>query len=209
MSRNYYLTLLFAVALTCLAGCNGPSDGVATNAADGADQSANAPKVKVETSSGEFIITLQPDKAPKTVAQFIENVNNGVYNNSIVHNVVQGYNIMIGGVKSSTDYPEAKEIPNEATPDNSNKQWTVAMLHDLDKVESDSVEFIINMKDNVELDAQQGGAESPDTCGYCVFGIVTDGFKTLESINATPTMEKGEFEYAPVQDITITKMSVL
>lgn len=201
--------LLFAVVLACLAGCNGPSNEAANQAADSSDQSTNAPKVKVETSSGEFIITLQPDKAPKTVAQFIENVNSGVYNNSIVHNVIKEYYIMIGGIKPETGYPEAYEIPNEATPDNSNKQWTVAMLHDLDKVESDSIEFIVNMKDNMELDAQQGGESSPDTCGYCVFGIVTDGFKTLESINTTSTMEKGEFEYAPVQDITITKMSVL
>lgn len=207
MSRNY-LTLLFALALACLTGCDGPNTP-ANNSADGSDPLANAPKVKVETSLGEFIITLQPDKAPKTVDQFIENVNNGVYDNSIVHNVIPGYNIMIGGIKPETGYPEAKEIPNEATPENSNTQWTVAMLHDLDKVDSDSVEFIINMKDNKELDAEQGGEASPDTCGYCVFGIVTDGFKTLESINATPTMEKDEFEYAPVQDIIISKMSVL
>ena len=70
-------------------------------------------------------------------------------------------------------------------------------------------EVFINMKDNSELDAQEGGEMSPETCGYCVFGIVTDGFNALEAINQTPTTVKDEFEFAPEPDITITKMSVL
>lgn len=208
MRRINFLTTLFVVALVCLAGCNNTKNGSADNSAN-TDQSISGPQVKVETSSGDFIITLQPDKAPETVAQFLENVNNGIYNNSIVHNVVQNYEILIGGVKPTTGYPESYEIPNESTPENSNKQWTVAMLHAPDKTASDSVQFFINLKDNVELDVQQGGELSPETCGYCVFGIVTDGFSTLETINQTPTTVKDEFEFAPEQDIVINKMSVL
>ena len=208
MKRNYFLTVLFAAALAGLTGCD--KFGAAVKPAeDNADQAVNAPMVKVETSAGDFIITLQPDKAPNTVAQFLENVNNGIYNNSIVHNVIQNYEILIGGVKPTMGNPESYEIPNEATPENSNKQWTVSMLHAPDKTVSDSVQFFINMKDNTELDAQQGGELSPETCGYCVFGVVTDGFNALEAINQTPTTVKDEFEFAPEPDIEITKMSVL
>lgn len=208
MSKRNFFVLLFAAALACLTGCDKLGEAVKP-LEDGADQAINAPRVKVETSYGDFIITLQPDKAPGTVAQFIENVNNGIYNNSIVHNVIQNYEILIGGVRPTTGNPESFDIPNEASVENSNKQWTVAMLHAPDKTVSDSVQFFINMKDNTELDAQQGGELSPETCGYCVFGTVTDGFNALEAINQTPVTEKGEFEFAPEQDITIIKMSVL
>lgn len=208
MSKRNFFVLLFAAALACLTGCDKLGEAVKPPE-DGADQAINAPRVKVETSYGDFIITLQPDKAPGTVAQFIENVNNGIYNNSIVHNVIQNYEILIGGVRPTTGNPESFDIPNEASVENSNKQWTVAMLHAPDKTVSDSVQFFINMKDNTELDAQQGGELSPETCGYCVFGTVTDGFNALEAINQTPVTEKGEFEFAPEQDIAIIKMSVL
>lgn len=208
MSRLYSFVLLLAAALAGLTGCD--KFGAAVKPPESsAEQSDNAPRVKVETSVGDFIITLQPDKAPNTVAQFIENVNNGIYDNSIVHNVIQNYEILIGGVKPTTGNPESYDIPNEATSDNSNKQWTVAMLHAPDKTVSDSVQFFINLKDNLELDAQQGGELSPETCGYCVFGIVTDGFNALQTINQTPTTVKGEFEFAPEQDVAITKMTVL
>lgn len=208
MSRRYFYVLAFVAALACLTGCDRLGEAIKPSQ-DNSDQSINAPRVKVETSAGDFIITLQPDKAPNTVTQFLENVNNGVYDNSIVHNVIQNYEILIGGVKPTTGNPESYDIPNEATPDNSNKKWTVSMLHAPDKTVSDSVQFFINMKDNSELDAQQGGELSPETCGYCVFGTVTDGFNALETINQTPTTVKDEFEFAPEPDIIITKMSVL
>ena len=209
MNRKTLFAVLFVAAVACLTGCDKFTAAVKPAADNNADQTTNAPMIKVETSAGDFIITLQPDKAPNTVAQFIENVNNGIYDNSIVHNVIQNYEILIGGVKPTTGNPESYDIPNEAKPDNSNKKWTVAMLHAPDKTVSDSVQFFINLKDNSELDAQEGGELSPETCGYCVFGIVTDGFNALEAINQTPTTVKDEFEFAPEPDITITKMSVL
>ena len=215
MNRNYYFALLFAVAMVCLTGCNQTENG---NTADNPDAS-NAPKVKVETSMGDFVITLQPDKAPQTVAQFLENVNNGVYDNSIVQEVRMDFMALFGCINLTTEDPESadgsaaddavKRIPNEAASGNSNKKWTVAMLRAPDEIESDSVQFFINMNDNSGLDAKQDGENSPETCGYCVFGVVTDGFNVLEAINQTPTTEKEEFEYAPEQDIVITKMSVL
>ena len=209
MSKRSFFVLLFAAALAGLTGCDKLSGAVKPAADNNVDQATNAPRVKVETSVGDFIITLQPDKAPETVAQFLENVNNGIYDNSIVHNVIPNYEILIGGVKPTTGNPESYEIPNESNPENSNKKWTVSMLHAPDKTASDSVQFFINMKDNAELDVQQGGELSPETCGYCVFGIVTDGFNALEAINQTPTTVKDEFEFAPETDIIITKMSVL
>ena len=213
MNRNFYFALLFAVAMVCLTGCNQTNNGTSDN-----QDASNAPKVKVETSMGDFVITLQPDKAPQTVAQFLENVNNGVYDNSIVQEVRVDFMALFGCVNLTTENPESadgsaadstKRIPNEATGENSNKKWTVAMLRAPDEIESDSVQFFINMNDNFGLDAKPDGENSPETCGYCVFGVVTDGFNVLEAINQTPTTEKEEFEYAPEQDIVITKMSVL
>ena len=218
MKRRYFFVLLFIAAQICLAGCNQLKNW---NSTDNSDSPANAPMVKVETSVGDFVITLQPEYAPKTVAQFLENVNNGVYNNSIVQEVRNNYMILLGCINLTTENPESidsnsvaaddstKRIPNEATAENSNKKWTVAMLRAPEEIESDSVQFFINMNDNSGLDARQGGEQSPETCGYCVFGVVTDGFDALESINQTPTVEREEFEFAPEQDIVITKMSVL
>ena len=101
MYKNYFF-LLIAASLACLAGCNRVKDEAGSKTEGTSTQLTDAARVKVETSLGDFIITLQPDKAPETVAQFIENVNNGVYNNSIVHNVIQNYEILIGGVKPTT-----------------------------------------------------------------------------------------------------------
>ncbi len=214
MSKRNFFVLLFAVAMVCLTGCNQTENGTSDN-----PDASNAPKVKVETSMGDFVITLQPDKAPQTVAQFLENVNSGVYDNSIVQEVRNNFMILFGCINLTTENPEAvdggaaddatKRIPNEATSENSNKKWTVSMLRAPDEIESDSVQFFINMNDNSGLDARQDGDKTPETCGYCVFGIVTDGLNVLEAINQTPTAEKEEFEYAPEQDIVITKMSVL
>ena len=90
MSKRYFLVLLFAAALAGLTGCD-KLGGAVKSPEGNSEQTTNTPMVKVETSVGDFIITLQPDAAPNTVAQFLENVNNGIYNNSIVHNVIQNY----------------------------------------------------------------------------------------------------------------------
>lgn len=207
MKKSYFFAVLFSVVLSGLLGCDRFSPSKPSGADNQAEPS-DAQKINVQTSAGDFVITLYPDKAPETVKQIIENVKNGVYDNSVIHNVVKDYEILIGGVKPTTGNPDSTEIVNEASVDNPNKKWTVAMLHDVDKTQSDSVQFFINLKDNFELDAQPGGESSPDTCGYCVFGIVTDGFPALETINNTNTKVNEEFEYAPDPDITIIKMSV-
>lgn len=202
---------LFLLSMCCFlffAGCQNKSETDApVNAASGENGPAAKTKVKVETSLGEFIIELYSDRAPKTVEQFLKNVNNARYNNSIIHDVVKDHQILIGGVSLDQGNPETFEMANEARADNPNLKWTVAMLHAPDKTESDSMQFFINMKDNPELNVIDDGATS-QTCGYCVFGIVAAGFNTLEQINQVPVVTTEKFEYAPQEDIVITKISV-
>ncbi len=210
---KYQIVVFSLLCLLCITsiGCWGKKDESSSQTQTATDPAAKptpVPQVKVETSKGDFIIQLAPATAPKTTEQFIKNVNNGLYNNSLVHEVVKDTEILIGGVKSTTGLPDSGEIVNEANAENSNVKWSVAMLHAPDKTESDSLQFFINMNNNPELDFHAPGT-TPQTCGYCVFGTVINGQEVLEQINQVSVVPSDDFEFAPTEEIQIIKISVL
>ena len=202
MKRNSFLFLFFSLVF-CLfcAGCwqKSETSSISSSSVGGAGQ------VTVETTQGSFVIQLNSKAAPQTVDNFIKIVEAGQYNQTLVHEVLKNCIVLLGGYKP-TGAPDSARIKNEASAENPNKKWTVAMLHNPTETQSDSVQFLINMIDNPELDFVAPGS-APDTCGYCVFGEVVSGKDVLEKINQTTVQIQGDFEFAPVPPITVNKMT--
>lgn len=195
--------LFFALALCLISvGCNRKSD--VPGPVD--DSVGNANQVSVETSQGSFVIQLNSSVAPITAENFIKNVESGTYNNTLIHEVLDNCIVMMGRNNPPMGVSDSQTIKNESSALNPNKKWTVAAMHAPSNTQSDSMQILINMVDNPELDFVAPGT-TPDTCGYCVFGEVVSGREVLEKINKTPVQVQGDFEFAPVPPITIIKMT--
>lgn len=157
--------------------------------------------VKLETSMGDIVIELFPAKAPKTVENFVQYVNDGFYNGTIFHRVINNFMIQGGGfneqiLKKTTRAP----IQNEADNGLSNKVITVAMARTR-APHSASAQFFINVKDNIFLDHRN---RTLSGWGYTVFGRVVSGMDVVHTIKAVPTGAKGMFpKDAPLENVVI------
>jgi peptidyl-prolyl cis-trans isomerase B (cyclophilin B) len=160
----------------------------------------------METSKGEIIIELYSDKAPSTVENFIQYVNDGFYDGTIFHRVIPNFMIQGGGM--TTDMSEKTtraSIKNEANNGLSNDVGTLAMARTPDP-HSASSQFFINVKHNTFLDFQN---ETPNGWGYCVFGKVTEGMDTVNTIVGVPTGNHGMHQDVPLDPIVIEKVSII
>jgi peptidyl-prolyl cis-trans isomerase A (cyclophilin A) len=165
-----------------------------------ASQAALAQKVKLATSMGDVVIQLDPDKAPKTVANFVQYVKDGHYDGTIFHRVIDNFMIQGGGMKpdmseKTTRAPIALESRNGLA----NLRGTVAMARTM-VPDSATSQFFINLKDNAFLDQ----ANARDGNGYAVFGKVIEGMDVVDKIRVTPT-GPGD---VPVQPVIIKKATV-
>ncbi|MDQ3196062.1 MAG: peptidylprolyl isomerase, partial [Pseudomonadota bacterium] len=132
-------------------------------------QAAN-PQVKIETTQGDFTVELYPEKAPKTVENFLQYVREGFYEDTIFHRVIQGFMVQGGGI--SKDLKEKKtraKINSEANNGLKNQLGTIAMARTADP-DSATAQFYINLNDNRFLDFK---GLTPNEYGYTVFGKVT------------------------------------
>ena len=148
----------------------------------------DAPKVKFATSAGDFVVEVYPDKAPKTVANFLQYVKDKHYDGTIFHRVINNFMIQGGGYDAK--YAEKKTrapIPLEASNGLKNNLGTIAMARTSDP-NSATAQFFINVKDNVRLNAPE-----PDGHGYAVFGKVTSGMDVIEKIKTAATGAAGPF----------------
>lgn len=163
------------------------------------------PKVAIDTSYGTIVLELYPDKAPETVANFLQYVDSGFYENTIFHRVIDGFMIQGGGF--SLDYqqkPVRAPIKNEANNGLSNLRGTLAMAR-TSQPHSATSQFFINTVDNTRLDYR---SETPQGWGYSVFGKVIDGMEVVDEIAKTPTGPAGPFNSdAPQAPIVIEKVS--
>jgi len=166
-----------------------------------------APRVKVETSLGDFVLELNQEKAPKTVANFIAYVNSGYYENTIFHRVIDGFMVQGGGF--TPDYKRKMTqapIMNEADNGLINTRGSIAMARTNDPHSATS-QFFINVKDNSNLDYT---SKTPRGWGYTVFGRVIKGMNTVDKIRKVETGPGGPFRTdAPRQQIVIKKMTLL
>lgn len=158
------------------------------------------PIVLFKTSLGDIKVDLYADKAPITVENFLRYVNEGHYNHTIFHRVIDGFMVQGGGFsKDMQQKPTHATIKNEAENGLLNKRGTLAMARTSD-VNSASSQFFINVADNAFLDFR---AKTAREYGYCVFGAVTDGMDIVNKIKNVKTGTKGPFENVPVESVEI------
>ena len=170
-------------------------------------QAAEQPRVRVETNLGNFELVLNPDKAPKTVANFLGYVNSGFYDGTTFHRVIDGFMIQGGGFTTELNRkPTNPPIINEADNGLKNLRGTIAMARTMDP-HSATAQFFINVKDNDFLDYT---SKSPRGWGYAVFGQVVKGMDTVDKIRKVKTGPGGVFPSdVPQEMVVIKRMSVV
>ncbi len=165
----------------------------------------NHPLVKLETTMGDIVLELYEDKAPKTVANFLEYVSAGHYDGTIFHRVIDGFMIQGGGYTAEMkEKPTKASIENEAGNGLKNESYSVAMARTSDPHSATS-QFFINVKNN---DFLNHSGKTPTGWGYAVFGKVVKGQGVVNKIKAVPTGKKGGFEDVPKTPVTIVKAEV-
>ena len=162
--------------------------------------------VRLHTSFGPITINLDADKAPKTVANFVDYVKGGHYDGTIFHRVINGFMIQGGGFapgmkQKSTGAP----VENEANNGLLNDKYTVAMARTSDP-HSATAQFFINVADNAFLNHSAPTAQG---WGYCVFGRVTEGADVVDKIKGVGTGRSGMHQDVPKEDVVIERAEVL
>jgi peptidyl-prolyl cis-trans isomerase A (cyclophilin A) len=162
------------------------------------------PQVVMKTTDGDIRVELYPDKAPKTVANFLDYVKSGQYNGTVFHRVIRGFMIQGGGFTTSyAEKPTRAPIPLESRNGLKNLTGTIAMARTSDP-NSAAAQFFINTVDNAGLDYP-----NPDGNGYAVFGKVVSGMDVVKKIEGTPTTTRGAMADVPQKPIVIESASVV
>jgi cyclophilin family peptidyl-prolyl cis-trans isomerase len=162
------------------------------------------PKVTIETSKGAIVVELFADKAPDTVANFMEYVNDGFFDGTIFHRVIPGFMIQGGGFTADmSQKPTRDPIRNEANNGLSNEVGTLAMAR-TPNPHSATAQFFINVKHNRFLDFQ---AETQQGWGYAVFGKVVEGMDVVSAIENVPTGNQGMHQDVPVEPVIMTRVT--
>ncbi len=158
----------------------------------------SAPRVKLATSMGDIVLELAPDKAPKTVANFLQYVRDKHYDGTVFHRVIDGFMIQGGGFTGEFKEKATRApIPLEATNGLRNDRGTVAMARTGDPNSATS-QFFINVGNNNMLNAP-----NPDGHGYTVFGKVVSGMDVVDKIRNARTGNKSRMQNVPLENITI------
>jgi peptidyl-prolyl cis-trans isomerase B (cyclophilin B) len=161
--------------------------------------------VEMKTSHGTITLELNAEKAPETVANFIQYAKDGHFNGTIFHRVIPGFMIQGGGFEPGMvqKTPRAP-IKNEADNGLANELGTIAMARTPDP-HSASAQFFINAKNNSFLNYTAPTAQG---WGYCVFGKVTDGMDIVEKIEKVATTTRAGHQDVPVEDVVIESVTV-
>lgn len=166
---------------------------------------AAAPRVKLETSLGNIVLELDAQKAPRTVANFVQYVKDKHYDGTVFHRVIDGFMIQGGGFTAEMQQkPTRATIQNEADNGLKNLPLTVAMARTNDP-HSASVQFFINIADNRFLNHTQ---PTLNGWGYAVFGKVVAGADVVDKIRQVRTGNRGMFQDVPTTPVTILKATL-
>ncbi len=162
--------------------------------------------VRLHTNFGAITISLDADKAPKTVANFLDYAKSGHYDNTVFHRVINGFMVQGGGfAPGMKQKPANATVENEANNGLKNDKYTVAMAR-TSEPHSASAQFFINVADNSFLNHT---APTTQGWGYCVFGRVTEGTDVVDQIKAVKTGNKAGHGDVPVVDVIIEKAVAL
>lgn len=162
--------------------------------------------VKLHTNFGAITIELDAEKAPITVANFLEYVESDFYSNTIFHRVIDGFMIQGGGFEPDMKQKSTNaSIKNEANNGLKNNIYTIAMARTPDP-DSASSQFFININDNDFLNFTSPTSQG---WGYCVFGKVTEGTDVIDAIRKVKTGSKAGHQDVPVDDVIIERAEVV
>ncbi len=162
----------------------------------------DASKVALETDKGKIVLELYPDKAPKTVQNFLDYVDAGHYNSTIFHRVIPNFMIQGGGMTASMKEKSTKPpVKNEADNGLKNQRGTIAMAR-TQVPDSATAQFFINMVDNDFLDFK---AKTLQGWGYAVFGKVVEGLEVVDAIAKVKTANRSGHQDVPVDTVMIIK----
>ncbi len=161
-----------------------------------------APRVALETNHGTIVLELNPEKAPITVANFLQYAERGWYDGTIFHRVMDGFMIQGGGFTADMQQKITRgQIENESKNGLSNKRGTISMAR-LPDPHTATAQFFINSVDNDGLDASGGNF------GYAVFGEVVEGLDVVDAISKVRTGSKAGHQNVPVEAVTIISAKV-
>jgi peptidyl-prolyl cis-trans isomerase B (cyclophilin B) len=162
--------------------------------------------VELTTSAGVIRLELDDERAPLSVANFVDYVERGHYDGTVFHRVIRGFMIQGGGfAPGMTHKPTAAPIANEAANGLKNRRYSVAMAR-TSAPHSASAQFFINTTDNDFLDFK---SETPQGWGYAVFGRVVAGTEVVDAIEGVTTGRRGMHDDVPLEDVVIHKATVV
>ncbi len=187
------MRVLSALLLSALAFAQTPPAAPATH-----------PRVRLNTSYGPILLELEPQAAPRTVANFLGYVKAGHFNGTIFHRVIPGFMIQGGGLTDGMEEkPTGAPVPNESVASGlKNLKGTLAMARTNDP-DSATAQFFINTADNASLDPK--GREA----GYCVFGRVVEGLNAVLRIEQVHTVWRKGFQNVPEYPVRIKSAEIL
>jgi peptidyl-prolyl cis-trans isomerase B (cyclophilin B) len=160
--------------------------------------------VQMETSAGSLRIELDDEKAPLSVANFLDYVKQGHFDGTVFHRVIKGFMLQGGGFEPGMKQkPSGAAVRNEANNGLKNKRYTLAMARTSDP-HSATAQFFINTVDNDFLDFR---SESPQGWGYAVFGRVVAGTEVVDAIEKVATGRKGFHDDVPIEDVHIVRVT--
>jgi len=181
-----------------------PAAGYSTES-QSTTEGAGMVNVTLETNKGDIRIELDAEKAPATVANFLEYARAGHYDNTVFHRVIGGFMIQGGGFDTSMKQKSTNApVKNEADNGLKNVTGTIAMARTSDP-HSATAQFFINVSDNAFLDFK---SPTPQGWGYAVFGKVTDGMDVVRSIEKVQTGNKVGHQDVPLTDVIINKVTI-
>jgi len=161
--------------------------------------------ITFHTNFGDITIELDFEKAPKTAANFKQYAEDGHYEGTIFHRVIDGFMIQGGGFdEDMSQKPTRDSIENEADNGLKNKVGTLAMARTMEP-HSASAQFFINLKDNDFLNFSSKDAQG---WGYCVFGAVTEGMDVVTKIKGVATTSRAGHQDVPTDPVIIDKVTV-
>jgi len=161
--------------------------------------------VKLTTNHGTITLELDADKAPATVANFLQYVKDGHYNNTVFHRVIDGFMVQGGGFEPGMKQKSTRApVKNEATNGLKNDHYTVAMARTSDP-HSASAQFFINASNN---DFLNHTGQTSQGWGYCVFGKVSAGTDVVDKIIKVKTGRKGFHDDVPLEDVVIQSAEI-
>jgi peptidyl-prolyl cis-trans isomerase B (cyclophilin B) len=197
ISDVWWMKGLLVAVLSCV---------VAMTVGSEANAAGKNPQVKLTTTMGDIVLEFYPDKAPATVANFLQYVKDGFYDGTVFHRVISGFMIQGGGMDANLKQKATRApIKNEADNGLKNEPYTVAMARTQDP-NSASSQFFINVADNQFLNHKD---KTVPGWGYAVFGRVIQGQDVVDKIKAVPTGRQGMYDDVPTTAVTITKAAIV